>query len=177
MTRLAILSRVVLLTRLQHGDKSEKGNIVPNKQCIYSFQIPLCRHSFSALASHPTLKFVYIFEQKIPSQPSQHCQRSQRAASLFLPSTSRPWAGDGVKVQCYLCGRCFWRARVHPRVPVVIFLYTTISIEYIRLYTVTDGGGSGALGKGCIFWFREMCAYRMEEPSLREWIHKCRERG
>ena len=66
VTKPATPSRLVLLTRLQRGDKSEQGKTVPERPCIYSFLLPLYRHSLSALASRTTLKFVYIFEQKIP---------------------------------------------------------------------------------------------------------------
>ena len=45
------------------------------------------------------LEFIYVSKQKIPPWSGQHCQRSERAASLFLD------AGNWVRLQYYIGGR------------------------------------------------------------------------
>lgn len=89
--------------------------------------------------------------QKIPPWAGQHCQRSERAASLFLQTPSWPGVGHGVRLQQFLGGR-FLSAISYPtvlvlRFQVCIFIQIGLSI-YV---SILHGGGVREIRMGSVF--------------------------
>lgn len=81
-------------------------------------------------------KIMYISEQKIPPMVCQHCQRSERAASLFLQTLSWLDGGSCLDYSTILVGGLL-AASLYPGVPVLRFGQHLDWIAYIRFHTAT----------------------------------------